>query len=86
VPEAVYVPRNVLEWRADPESGHPEPALGGLDTRLILMCHEGYQSSLGAATLQLLGRKATDVIGGFVSWRAAGLPVIESPRDQRDVV
>lgn len=77
VPDAVHVPRNVLEWRADLQSSHPEPALGGPKTRLILMCHEGYQSSLAAATLQLLGRDATDVIGGFVSWRAAGLPVDE---------
>jgi rhodanese-related sulfurtransferase len=76
VPHAVYVPRNVLEWRADPRSGYAEPALGGSETRLILMCHEGEQSSLAAATLQLLGRNATDVIGGFVAWRAAGLPVI----------
>jgi rhodanese-related sulfurtransferase len=77
VPGAVYVPRNVLEWRADPESGHTEPALGGFDTPLILFCHEGYQSSLAAATLQRLGRAdATDVIGGFAAWRAAGLPVV----------
>jgi rhodanese-related sulfurtransferase len=69
----------VLEWRADPESGYSDPALGDRDTRLILICNEGYQSSLAAATLQLLGRDATDVIGGFASWRAAGLPVNGSP-------
>jgi rhodanese-related sulfurtransferase len=76
IPGAVYVPRNVLEWRADPQSGHAEPALGGLETPVILICHEGYQSSLAAAMLQRLGRDATDVIGGFVAWRADGLPVI----------
>jgi rhodanese-related sulfurtransferase len=81
LPDAVHVPRNVLEWRADPDSGFSDPALGGRETRLILICHEGYQSSLAAATLQLLGRDATDVIGGFVGWRAAGLPV-NKPRDQ----
>jgi rhodanese-related sulfurtransferase len=76
IPGAVYVPRNVLEWRADPESGFAEPALGAVDTKLILLCHEGYQSSLAAATLRRLGRdSATDVIGGFVAWRDAGLPV-----------
>jgi rhodanese-related sulfurtransferase len=85
VPDAVYVPRNILEWRADLQSSHPEPALGGPDTRLILMCNEGYQSSLAAATLQLLGRDATDVIGGFVAWRAAGLPV-EPCDDENHVV
>jgi rhodanese-related sulfurtransferase len=79
VPEAVYVPRNVLEWRADPDSGFSEPALGDRETRLILMCNEGYQSSLAAATLQLLGRDATDLIGGFMSWRDAGLAITESP-------
>jgi rhodanese-related sulfurtransferase len=79
LPDAVYIPRNVLEWRADPESGHSEPALGERDTRLILICNEGYQSSLAAATLQLLGREATDVIGGFLAWHAAGLPVGRSP-------
>lgn len=84
VPHAVYVPRNVLEWRADPQSGYAELALGGPETRLILMCHEGDQSSLAAATLQLLGRDATDVIGGFVSWRAAGLPVIAPAEHQSD--
>jgi len=76
IPGAVHVPRSVLEWRADPDSGHPEPALGDLRTRLILICHEGYQSSLAAAVLQRLGRDATDVVGGFVAWRAAGLPII----------
>ncbi|MEA2301940.1 MAG: hypothetical protein QOD61_615 [Solirubrobacteraceae bacterium] len=79
IPGAVYVPRNVLEWRADPRSGHPEPALGDLETRLVLICHEGYQSSLAAATLQRLGRDATDVIGGFVAWRADGLPIVSPP-------
>jgi rhodanese-related sulfurtransferase len=76
IPGAIYVPRNVLEWRADPSSGSAEPALGAIDTKLILICHEGYQSSLAAATLHQLGRAAaTDVIGGFVAWRDAGLPV-----------
>jgi rhodanese-related sulfurtransferase len=80
IPQAVHVPRNVLEWRADPDSGYPEPALGDLRTPLIVICHEGYQSSLAAATLQLLGRTdATDVIGGFEAWRAAGLPTVERP-------
>jgi len=76
IPGAVYVPRNVLEWRADPSCGYPEPALGDLQTPLILICHEGYQSSLAAAVLQRLGRDAADVVGGFVAWRAEGLPII----------
>lgn len=76
VPGALFVPRNVLEWRADPASGHADPALAAA-APLILMCAEGYTSSLAAATLQSLGlATATDMIGGFVAWRGAGLPVI----------
>jgi rhodanese-related sulfurtransferase len=76
VPGARYVPRNVLEWRCDPASPHRDPELARRDVLLVLMCNEGYQSSLAAATLQDLGlRKATDLEGGFQAWRAAGLPV-----------
>jgi rhodanese-related sulfurtransferase len=76
VPEAIHHPRNVLEWRMDPSSGHSDPAVGGLDRRVIVMCDEGYQSSLAAAVLQDLGfAHATDLVGGFQGWRAAGLPV-----------
>jgi rhodanese-related sulfurtransferase len=76
VPGALVIPRNVLEWRIDPASGHRHPRAPGLDGRVILMCNEGYQSSLAAATLQRLGfARATDVDGGFQAWRAAGLPV-----------
>jgi len=79
IPDAVYVPRNVLEWRADPESDDAEPALGDHHTRLVLICNEGYQSSLAAATLRRLGRDATDVVGGFLAWRESGLPVATAP-------
>jgi rhodanese-related sulfurtransferase len=77
IPGSTFIPRNLLEWRVDPASGHGLPGLGDdLDRRLILVCDEGYQSSLAAATLQDLGfRRATDVAGGFQAWRAAGLPV-----------
>ena len=77
IPGALFHPRNVLEWRVDPASGHSDPVLGGdLDRWLVLVCDEGYQSSLAAATLQDLGfTRATDLIGGFQAWRAAGLPV-----------
>jgi rhodanese-related sulfurtransferase len=77
VPGALFHPRNVLEWRADPASGFTDPALGAdLDRVVIVMCDEGYQSSLAAATLQDLGfAHATDLAGGFQAWRAAGLPV-----------
>jgi rhodanese-related sulfurtransferase len=76
VPGAVHFPRNVLEWRLDPDSGGADPRVGGLDRRIVVMCDEGYQSSLAAAALQELGfARATDLVGGFQAWRAAGLPV-----------
>ena len=76
VPGGHYVPRNVLEWRCDPLSPYRDPELARPALHLMLMCAAGYQSSLAAATLQQLGlRRATDVIGGFRAWRAAGLPV-----------
>jgi rhodanese-related sulfurtransferase len=79
VPGATYHPRNVLEWRMDPDSGAADPALGGLDRRVIVMCDEGYQSSLAAAALRDLGLgRATDLAGGFQAWRSAGLPVERS--------
>jgi rhodanese-related sulfurtransferase len=77
VPGAVVVPRNVLEWRADPTSGYADERLDG--RRLIVMCAEGYASSLAAATLQEIGLRATDMVGGFEAWRDAGLPVDPCP-------
>jgi rhodanese-related sulfurtransferase len=75
VPGAAVVDRNVLEWRLDPASAHrlPEADQG---RRVIVLCNEGYASSLAAATLQDLGLSdATDVIGGYQEWRRRGLPV-----------
>jgi rhodanese-related sulfurtransferase len=73
---ALVIPRNILEWRLDPASQHRHPRAPQLDDHVILLCDEGYQSSLAAATLQQLGfARATDVEGGFQAWRAAGLPV-----------
>jgi len=77
VSEAIWFPRNVLEWRCDPSCEAYDDRVGGLERRVILMCYEGYQSSLAAATLQQLGfNAATDLVGGFQAWRAAGLPVV----------
>lgn len=76
VPDAIWFARNVLEWRCDPSSEAHDPRVGDLDRHVIVMCDEGYQSSLAAATLQRLGfARATDLVGGFQAWRAAGLPV-----------
>lgn len=71
LPGAIVVDRNVVEWRLDPTSPHRLPIATGADVRLIIVCNEGYSSSLAAATLQGLGlRSATDLVGGFQAWRA----------------
>ena len=87
VPGARFVPRNVLEWRADPRSDHRDEVLAAAAGPLILMCAEGFQSSLAAATLQEIGvAGATDMIGGFEAWSAAGLPVQSGPAPWSDPV
>jgi rhodanese-related sulfurtransferase len=76
VPGSVFFPRNVLEWRCDPASPARDNRVCHLGRLLIVMCDEGYQSSLAAANLRRLGfERATDLAGGFRAWRAAGLPV-----------
>jgi rhodanese-related sulfurtransferase len=76
VPGAIFIPRNVLEWRCDPACPHRDERVGDAGRQLILMCDEGYQSSLAAANLKRMGlERATDLAGGFQAWRAAGLPV-----------
>jgi rhodanese-related sulfurtransferase/predicted metal-dependent enzyme (double-stranded beta helix superfamily) len=75
VPGAIIIGRNVLEWRLDPRSDARIPALARADARLIVMCSEGYASTLAAASLRRIGlRLATDLDGGFQAWRTAGLP------------
>jgi len=82
IPGALVIARNVLEWRLDPACEHRHPEGPGLDDHVIVVCDEGYQSSLVAATLQQLGfKRATDLEGGFQAWRSAGLPVAP-PADQ----
>ena len=77
---AVVIHRNVLEWRVDPSSAHRDPAVASRRGPLIVMCQQGYSSSLAAATLQQLGvLDATDLEGGFEAWVAAGLPVLPGP-------
>ncbi len=80
VPGARHIPRNVLEWRLDPSSEHRDPDCSRPGLHVILICDEGYQSSLAAATLRRLGVDATDVEGGFQAWRDAGLPVERGER------
>ncbi|HEV2057902.1 MAG TPA: rhodanese-like domain-containing protein [Solirubrobacteraceae bacterium] len=76
VPDAIWIARNGLEWRCDPTCEAHDDRVGDIEQHVIVMCDEGYQSSLAAATLQQLGfARATDLAGGFKAWRAAGLPV-----------
>jgi rhodanese-related sulfurtransferase len=80
IPGATVIDRSVLEWRLDPASKWKIPAVTGHDIRLIVICNEGYSSSLVAAELHELGLvNATDVIGGFQAWKAAGLPSTSNP-------
>src|SRR5688500_16153450 len=71
VPGGLIVDRNVIEWRLDPQSYHRLPEAARTDCRIMVLCDEGYASSLAAATLRQLGLDATDVVGGFVAWAAA---------------
>ena len=74
---SVHAPRTVLEWAVDPASGYHHPAVRGFDQRLVVVCHEGYSSSLAAQSLRRLGfHRATDLVGGVAAWRAAGLPLV----------
>ncbi|QKW29767.1 sulfurtransferase [Streptomyces seoulensis] len=76
IPGALVVERNELEWRLDPWGSHHLPQATGHDLRVVVICNEGYASSLAAASLHQLGlHRATDLIGGFQAWRTAGLPV-----------
>ena len=75
LPGALVIERNVLEWRFDPTSDARLP-IAAYDLQVIVLCQEGYTSSLAAASLQDLGiERATDVIGGYAAWRDAGLPL-----------
>lgn len=76
IPGAPIIDRIVLEWRVDPDSGATHPAIPDLRTPLILICSQGYSSSLAVGSLLDLGAAGvTDVAGGFEAWRAAGLPI-----------
>lgn len=76
MPGAIAIGRNVLEWRLDPCSLHRIEEVTGHDQPIVLVCTEGYASSLAAAGLQDLGlTQATDLEGGFRAWVASGQPV-----------
>ncbi|MGD9701068.1 MAG: rhodanese-like domain-containing protein [Acidimicrobiia bacterium] len=69
LPGAIVIDRNVLEWRLDPSCEHHVPDITGYDTRIVIVCNEGYSSSLAAALLHDVGlNRATDLIGGYQAW------------------
>jgi rhodanese-related sulfurtransferase len=83
IPGSLIVERNHLEWRLHPTSSARVPqARAG--QRWVVICAEGYTSSLAADALNSLGVPATDVVGGVAAWRAAGLPLVRgtTPADQ----
>ena len=78
VPGSLHVPRTVLEWRLDPDSGYPNPHVEQ-GQRGIVFCAHGFSSSFAAVTLRDLGWwTATDIVGGYEGWKAAGLPTREA--------
>ncbi|XVV14846.1 rhodanese-like domain-containing protein [Actinoplanes sp. CA-131856] len=84
LPGAIVIDRTVMEWRLDPSSPHKIPEATDHDVQIIVVCRQGYSSSLAAAGLQALGLwRATDLIGGFEAWAAAGLPLSDKPADIR---
>ncbi|HTK67560.1 MAG TPA: rhodanese-like domain-containing protein [Pseudonocardia sp.] len=75
IPGALLIERNHLEWRLDPTSDAKIAQAVDHDVAVVVVCSEGYTSSLAAASLQDLGlHRATDLVGGFHAWREAGLP------------
>lgn len=80
VPGALVIERNVLEWRLDPVGDARILDAPDYDDVVVVFCSQGYASSLAAASLQAIGlHRATDVVGGFLAWREAGLPVSPGP-------
>ena len=71
LPGAIVIDRNVLEWRLDPTSPDRVDEATGHDRRVVIVCHEGYSSTLAAATLRRIGlHRATDLAGGYMAWKA----------------
>ena len=84
LPGALVIDRTVLEWRLDPSSPHRIPEATGYDLAVVVVCRQGYSSSLAAASLRAMGlRLATDMAGGMEAWLAADLPVHAGPADVR---
>ena len=77
IPGSIPIARSVLEWRCDPTSDWSEPRVARPDERVVLVCQDGFSSSLAADSLRQLGfERVGDLIGGMRAWQAAGLPVV----------
>ena len=85
LPGAVVIDRTVLEWRLDPAGDARIPEATGYDLEVVVVCRQGYSSSLAAASLRAVGLfRATDLDGGVEAWLAAGLPMSSAPADVRE--
>jgi rhodanese-related sulfurtransferase len=85
LPGAIVIDRTVLEWRLDPASDSRIPEAIDRDRRIVVVCRQGYCSSLAAASLRAIGlHRATDLAGGVAAWLAAGLPTTTGPADVRE--
>ena len=83
-PGAVVIDRTVLEWRLDPAGDFRIPEASGYDLEVVVVCRQGYSSSLAAASLRAVGlHRATDLTGGVEAWQAAGLAMSPGPADVR---
>ena len=83
LPDALIIERNELQWRLDPLCPYRLPQAEHHDLDVLVLCNEGYASSLAAVDLHELGlHRATDVVGGFQAWAAAGLPVTRPPNEE----
>jgi rhodanese-related sulfurtransferase len=84
IPGALVIDRTVLEWRGDPLSDARIPEATDYDLEIVVVCRQGYSSSLAAASLRSVGLwRATDMIGGVEAWQRAGLPLTSGPADVR---
>lgn len=83
LPGALVIDRTVLEWRLDPTGPNRVPEAEHRP-RIVVVCRQGYSSSLAARSLRDLGLDATDVVDGVEGWIAAGLPMTREPADVRE--
>jgi rhodanese-related sulfurtransferase len=85
LPGAIVIDRTVLEWRLDPTSASRIPEATGNERQIVVVCRQGYSSSLAAASLRAVGlHRATDMVGGVEAWLAAGLPTTTEAADIRE--